>query len=311
MTLREEQKLYKEAQNIARHFIKKPGITDIEFGLKHKGGKLTEEISLRFKVQEKKVESELKPSELLPKNIGNFKTDVLTNLTNKQQHRNENPRMTTRPIIGGIQIQSGIYRNTVNYWGTVGCYLTLKNQIMGLTNYHVLYGGATPDLVSTDYVGRLAVHQNLNRQDNQIGVAADLFSYELDYATFILQVPFDNLQSINFISGRLKSYAFPQINMQVIKSGACTDLTYGIIDGRSCINCSELSIYIDTQYPSSNEIISDFGDSGSIWILNDNSEFLTPIALHYGGGETLQWAKAKSFSSIFASIRNKTKNQII
>lgn len=309
MKLREEQKLYKEAQNLARQFIGQVGVTDIEFGLKCKKGKMTEEIALRFKVAEKKEEKKLKRSEILPKKIGKFQTDVLLDHTTIHQPRNENPRSIVQPVIGGIQIQSGLYGNSPNYWGTMGCFYRFQNYLFGFTNYHVLYGQTDASIVTSDYVGRLPISQNLNRTNNKIGVASNIFNPNLDYATFVLQVPIDQLQSVNMITGLLESYVYPQINMPLLKSGAKTGITYGIIDGRSCIDCSELSIHLDARYPNNAGVISDFGDSGSVWILNDNTNIPKPVALHYAGGETPQWAKGKTFASIFASIRNKIINQ--
>lgn len=309
MKLREEQKLYKEAQKLARQFVGQAGVTDIEFGLKHKKGKLTDEISLRFRVTEKKKEKKLKQSEILPKKVGKFATDVLLNQTKIHQARNENPRSLVQPLIGGVQIQSGLYGTSPNYWGTMGCYYRIQNYVFGFTNYHVLYGSTDVPTVIRDYIGRLPISQNLNRVNNRIGIAANLFNPNLDYATFIIQAPLDQIQSINMIEGLLDSYAFPQINMPLLKAGAKTGITFGIIDGRSCLDCSELSIHIDTRYPNNTGVISDYGDSGSVWVLNDSSSVPKPVALHYGGGETPQWAKAKSFSSIFASIRNKINNQ--
>jgi hypothetical protein len=309
MKLREEQKLYKEAQKIARQFIGHSGVTDIEFGLKFRKGELTDELALRFKVAEKKKEKKLKRSEILPKKAGKFLTDVMLNQTTVHQPRNENPRSIVQPLIGGIQIQSGLYGNSPSFWGTMGCFYRFQNYVFGFTNYHVLYGQTDTSIVLSDYVGKLPISQNLNRTNNKIGVASNLFNPNLDYATFILQVPFDQLQSVNMISGLLESYVYPQINMPLLKSGAKTGITYGIIDGRSCIDCSELSIHIDTRYPNNTGIISDFGDSGSVWLLNDNINIPKPVALHYAGGETPQWAKGKTFASIFASIRNKINNQ--
>lgn len=302
MTLREEQKLYKEARKLARQFIGQAGVTDIEFGLKHKNGELTDQISLRFKVTEKKKEKKLKKSDVLPKKVGNFTTDVLLNQITNQQTRNENPRSIVQPVIGGIQIQSSLYGNSSNYWGTMGCIYHIQNYLLGFTNYHVLYGKTPPSIVLNDYVGRLQISQNLNETNNRIGIAFNLFNPNLDYATFVLQVPHDQSQSVNMIPGLLESYVYPRIHMSVFKSGAKTGMTYGIIDGRSCIDCSELSIHNPTS------AISDGGDSGSVWIFNDNTNIQKPVALHYGSGETNQWAKAKSFASIFASIRNKINN---
>lgn len=309
MKLREEQKLYKEAQRLSKQFIGQAGVTDIEFGLKYTNDQLTDEIVLRFKVTEKKKENQLKKSEVLPKKVEKFSTDVLQDQTTKHQTRNENPRSIVQPVIGGIQIQSSLYGLSPNYWGTIGCIYRFQNYMFGFTNYHVMYGVTDPSIVLNDYVGRLKVSQNLNRSNNKIGVATNLFNQNLDYATFTIDVPYDQLQSINMITGLLDSYVYPQINMPLLKSGAKTGITYGIIDGRSCINCSELSIHIDSRYPNNNGIISDFGDSGSVWISNDNTNIPKPVALHYAGGETPQWAKGKAFASIFASIRNKINNQ--
>src|SRR5690606_7693160 len=203
MTLREEQKLYKEAQKLARQFIGQAGVTDIEFGLKHKNGELTDQISLRFKVTEKKKEKKLKKSDVLPKKVGNFTTDVLLNQITKQQTRNENPRSIVQPVIGGIQIQSSLYGNSSNYWGTMGCIYHIQNYLLGFTNYHVLYGKTPPSIVLNDYIGRLRISQNLNETNNRIGIAFHLFNPKLDYATFVIQGPHDQSQSVNMITGLL------------------------------------------------------------------------------------------------------------
>ena len=216
--------------------------------------------------------------------------------------REEDPNTVVRPLLGGIQIQSGIYVNSPYHWGTLGCVYQVGNRLLGFTNYHVLFGGVSPETVAAHYVGKLAVYQNLNEPGNRIGTAAEYFSRELDYATFYLQVPLDGLQSLNSIGGLLTTYGYPRIGMQVMKSGAATGVTHGIIDGRSCINTSELSIHLDPAYPVPDGIIANTGDSGSCWIQYDQPGAPKLIALHYAGGENLQWAKAKAFTSIFASV---------
>lgn len=305
MKLREEQKLFKEAQKIAKQLRRYDGVSDIEFGLKHQGGELTDEIALRFKVKEKKTERELKVSEILPKKIEKFKTDVLLSNEELHQARIVNQNNVVRPLIGGVQIQSRIYSD-IDEVGTLGCFYKIKDRILGFTNYHVLYGGVSHEVVNNYYVDKLPVFQNLNISDNKIGVATNLFDYELDYATFVPTVSYEPEQSLNIVEGIIDSYAFPQCQMPVFKSGAKTKVTYGIIDGRSCVNASEISIYIDKSKHGIDEKISDYGDSGSVWVCKGDENALRLIALHYGGNK--QFAKAKSFASIFASIRNKTKS---
>ncbi len=318
MTLREEQKLYKEACMIAKDYAGFSGVSDIEFGIKHRGGKLTNEYSLRFKVKEKKSPDQLDTEDIIPVMIGTFRTDVLSDQislhegiinentpdTDQKQIRVADKNSIVRPLLGGIQIQSGIFRDTDNYWATVGFFYPYNNLILGFTNYHALYADLKPKLVNDEYIGRLPVFQNFNDTENRIGVAFNLYNQFLDYATFILDKPIVQTQSINGIKGQLVSYIYPQINMPLVKSGAGTGITYGIIDGRSCLNRSEISIHLDTRYHHPDDSVSTGGDSGSLWIFNDGINILKPVALHYGGGETKQWAKAKSISSIFASIRN-------
>src|SRR5690606_33410513 len=109
----------------------KAGVTDIEFGLKLTNGELTDQISLRFKVSKKKKENKLNKSDVLPKKVGSFATDVLVNQTTKHQTRNVNPRNIVQPLIGGIQIQSSLYGNSLNYWGTMGCIYHIHNYLLG------------------------------------------------------------------------------------------------------------------------------------------------------------------------------------
>lgn len=314
MTLREEQKLYEEACMIAKDYAGFSGVSDIEFGIKHRLGRLTNEYSLRFKVKEKKSPDQISSEDMIPEKIGIFRTDVLNDKitlqkniidSDQKQARIADKNNLIRPLSGGLRIQSGIFRDTENYWATVGFFYPYNDLILGFTNYHALYADLKPNLVRDEYTGRLPVFQNFNDSENRIGVAFDLYDKSLDYATFILEKPLDLNQSIIGIEGQLASYIFPQINMPLIKSGAGTGITYGIIDGRSCLNRSEISIHLDTRYHNSYDAVSAGGDSGALWILNDGTNVLKPVALHYGGGETRQWAKAKPLSSIFASVRNK------
>lgn len=317
MTLREEQKLYKEACMIAKDYAGFSGVSDIEFGIKHRFGRLTNEYSLRFKVKEKKSPDQLNCEDIIPEKIGTFRTDVLNDRitlqknfidSDQKQARIADKNNIVRLLSGGVQIQSGIFRGTDNYWATVGFFYPYKNLILGFTNYHALYADLRPDLVRDEYIRRLPIFQNFCNTENRIGLAFDIYDKSLDYATFILEKPLDPNQSINGIKGQLVSYVYPQINMPLIKSGAGTGITYGIIDGRSCLNRSEISIHLDTRYHNPDDAVSAGGDSGSLWILNDGTNILKPVALHYGGGETKQWAKAKSLSSIFASVRNTKVN---
>jgi len=280
-------------------------VTDIEFGLKHTAGNLTDVWAIRFKVNKKKPESELEKRDIFPKRIGPFMTDVLTASATRETPGKTDPKMMIPPLMGGVQIQSGKYTEP-DYWGTLGCFFPVKGKLMGLTNYHVLYGDNTSGFVEANYAGRLAIFQPLTMTGNRIGTASNLYDEKLDYALFELQIPTNASQHINLLPGQLGPSVYPRINMKVCKSGARTGLTFGVIDARSCLNRSELSIHIDAVAPGG--ILSDYGDSGAIWVLNDGADSPRPVALHWGRGETRQWANARSFAAILTSIHIKANH---
>lgn len=301
MTFKEEQRLLKEAGEAAHRFAGDTSILDIEIGTKYVRGKPTGRLALRFRVREKKKEKDLKRTEVLPKKVGRFVTDVL-NYRVEPQFNRVKASTKVRPLMGGIKIQSGIYENAA-HWGTMGCRMLVGHAPFVFTNYHVMYGSVPPEIVAHHYVNNLHVYQNVNRHDNYIGKAAHLFNKELDFATFVTDVAFDRHQSINGVEGLVATWAHPRLQMPVMKSGAATGLTYGIIDGKSVIDTAELTIYLDPRYTNKRGIISDYGDSGAMWVVNDGSDSIKPVALHYARGEGPQWARAKSMASIFASIR--------
>ena len=309
LSISEERKLFREARAIARRFRHHPGVTDIELGLKHTGGKLTGQWALRFRVEVKKPESRLTRHEILPDKTGRLVTDVLPAVTDRQQALSEDPQGMVRPLLGGLRIQSGLYQDTSNSWGTLGCFYPLNGQLLGWSSYHVLFGGAGESSVFQHYAGKLAVYLNLNRPGNLIGTAAGLFSRELDYATIDPSVLVDPDQSLNPVSGLISACGYPRIGMAVIKAGAASGLTYGIIDGRSCLHPADLSICPDPAYEPSPGPLSAYGDSGSCWVQVLPGGSLKLIALHFGGNEQPPLAKARAFVSILASGRALTVSQ--
>ena len=309
MKLAEQRKLFKEAQRQAKKFKGQKGIVDVEFGLKEKKGKITDEIALRFIVSKKRSASKVATSEVIPKKVGNFKTDVIDHKSIVKQYRTEIGSDIVRPLMGGIQILSELFENDVTRAGTFGYSFEFPDThpgiVFGLTNYHVLLLNGLPEaFVLNNYVGK-GVYQNDYGQQKRIGTTTRIFNEKLDYAVFTVEEPCDNLQSINGIEGRYSSYVSISTDVRVIKSGASTSITRGVLSGRSCFDCSELTIRPEPVDTNVNGIISGDGDSGSIWLTDNGTR--APIALHYGGSGSA--AKAKSLASIFASITNKIRNQ--
>lgn len=131
---KEHEAFLKVFDEASEELKKYPGVISVEIGIKEKGNELTDELSFRVYVQKKKPDEQLTPSQIIPKEIKGFKTDVIeidvpTVTVNTSKHR---------PLKGGIQIT-----NDKGSTGTLGCIARLNsdNSLVALSNSHVLKGG--------------------------------------------------------------------------------------------------------------------------------------------------------------------------
>lgn len=302
MGIREQQKAFKEAKKAAKEFKGKPGIKDVQFGYKYTNGVRQPELCLRINVDEKKPKKDLKKREIIPAKISSFYTDVIVHKVSPQ-NVNVSPSDIIRPVLGGLQIQSNLFGNNEN-WGTLGCIINLNGKVLGLTNYHVVFGNLD-EIRAALYVGNLTMLQPQRTFYGEvIGSVGDIFNKELDYSTIPLTAQYNIHQTINMINGIINTngYKIPEIGIRVFKIGASTGKTYGIIDGRSCFECANLIIAQDINMPS--VLISNYGDSGAVWICEDNGDKKI-IALHCGGIVAENIAYAKAYSSVYNSIIKK------
>lgn len=127
-------KLPEVTRELVAHY---PNVSSVEIGLKRRNGQLTDEICYRVRVTEKVGDNALKESERIPREIMNYRTDVLPELTGINCDSASYDFMT-----GGIMIDAG-YGS-----GTLGCFVTRDaepasaKKIYFLTNYHVVAGEA-------------------------------------------------------------------------------------------------------------------------------------------------------------------------
>jgi hypothetical protein len=110
-----------------------PEVVSVDLGMRQVNGEYVEELAWRIFVKEKLPVSELKPEQILPKEIAGLITDVFTQVILREAlDTNE-----YRPLWGGIQISS--FRGG---WGTMGCFVTDtlagNNHIHLLSNCHVI-----------------------------------------------------------------------------------------------------------------------------------------------------------------------------
>jgi hypothetical protein len=123
-----------------------PEIISVDLGLKERGGKLTSEFSWRVFVKEKKAASELKPEQMIPKEVAGIPTDVFLHENSRVLLDNVSSDSSSyEPLLSGIQITgSGLV-------GTLGFFATLTGQtaVHMVSCHHVLLGpsGSNGDLV--------------------------------------------------------------------------------------------------------------------------------------------------------------------
>ncbi len=139
-----QNKLLDLLEEVKAEVMKFPNVVNVAIGLKETSGKLTDEIVFQVFVMEKVDKDSLDPSELIPKKIKGYKTDVVivpkaVNRIDSSEHR---------PVTGGVQISNG-----KGHVGTLGCFaqLVTDDTLVLLSNEHVLYSDGA---VAGDKIGQ-------------------------------------------------------------------------------------------------------------------------------------------------------------
>jgi len=259
-----QQELLKILRKHYKKLLNLPGVQYVDIGYKYKDGVPTGEDAIRIHVSMKHPVSFLK-SNKIPKKLGGIKTDVIVSkqvLDARHGQRYSN-------ISGGIEIQNAYIAER----GTLGMVLTNDfNQLVGLTNHHVIVG-------DSGRRGEPVIQpQRTFVSNNDVIGTVDRWSYELDSATFILNNKRNSLPGIVGLSQSVNSVINPEMGMPVVKSGITSEITFGIIDGVS-VNHS-FSVIPNSHKPADFEAIAASGDSGSVWMLDDDTPSVA-IGLHY------------------------------
>ncbi|MNK09417.1 hypothetical protein D3C87_273760 [compost metagenome] len=307
MTLKEQNRLYRAAKKIAVPYRHQPGIIDIDFGMKRVGGIPTDELAIRFKTTKKLEPGFMKSRDIFPATLGEFKTDVIE-VQPELHGKFQDPRLPIRPLTGGIQI-IGEEWISVDYFGTLGCIFPFRGMILGITNYHVLYGDLSPATVLNDFVGKKFIFQNQYdpARNMSIGKSFGAFNMELDYATIFLDPKVKKEPSINGIRGftdPLSAKPASKLMLgvtRVVKSGIATGRTFGVVDGRSLLHPPMITIFEDKNDPQPEGDLSRPGDSGAVWVIDDQSNMITLVALNIGSMAP-HTAYGSSFDTILKSI---------
>lgn len=287
--IQQQEKLLAVYEKVKDQLKDYPNVVNIGIGVKETGGDLTDEGCITIVVNEKKNESDLDPHQIIPKEIEGVRTDVIIQEDKLLQPVCTEDHSNHRPIKGGIAINN--YRNGSGRGGSgtlgVMAQLNSDNSWVILSNHHVLYGdsGGDNDEIGQPWVGCCCccktnvIATNLNKNEG-LDCAIAKVKGDIGISNVI--------EEIGNIGG---AGAVAAVNGErVRKRGARTGFTSGTI---SFIDPTTKEITVTpkaaggpandpggcTNYQSGVTVFSYYGDSGSVY-LNDNNEV---VGLHFAG----------------------------
>lgn len=188
--------------------------------------------------------------------------------------RVEDPFKKVNPLMGGVQIYNDV-QGTLHA-GTLGAIFEMNGKRFGLTSAHVVN---QPVNISQGNIWQPAVNNNESKQ--LIGRASDaetVLNDTLDYCFFRIpeNVAVDENQVINKILGSSIRLIKPVPEMNLINTGTISSGLKGRISQGQSQGDIEWNIdFLDDDSTQGT-------DSGSLWILDDDSDEIEAVLLHRG-----------------------------
>jgi hypothetical protein len=250
-----------------RRYLKFKGVHYADIGYKYVDGIRTEQLCLRLHVHRKHTRKFLK-REAVPQRVDSIRTDII--VSNPKLH----PRFGVRhnELSGGIEILNSYLFDS----GTLGAILYDANgNMVGLSNYHVLYGSKGQD-------GDTVI-QPKEDPTQPADIIGNLVTGSQQYDCAIFSI------NANRTSEEAQIFAFqhkitgsrdPVQGIAIKKSGVASDVTYGIVDGVSADG--SFCIAANPVRANPGNILATFGDSGSIWVVDDDQGNVA-VGLHFAG----------------------------
>ena len=283
-------------------YLRDPNISSVGIGYKVKDGKMTNEISVQFTVNQKSEPQMLESlgTELIP---ASFEIDGITVPTDVLQRTYEishrivpEAAATSRkkridPIVPGVSVA-----NTKVSAGTIGCIVFDQNNGTPyvLSNWHVLNG---PTGVLGDDIVQPGPADDNRVQLNRMG---KLIRSHLGHAGDCAVASIEDRQmkpEILELGVKPEQLAEAELGDKVIKSGRTTGITHGIVrrvltiakinyggtTGEKEIGCFEIGV--DPNNRSADGQVSKGGDSGAVWMIKGSNGKPTKImaGLHFAG----------------------------
>lgn len=291
-------------EKIKEDFLSKDNVMGMDIGLKisETDKKVNQDvIAIRIHVEQKKDEIDLTQQgiDIIKKNIDGVPIDIIqANLNQRASIPRLRPAelrtQQRNDLIGGISI-GGINKKG---YGTLGAIVfdIEESKPMILSNFHVL-GDVNNPMKKLTHVFQPAI-ANLkkprSRSDSDSNyIAAVLSRSGIDQGLDCAVAEIKNRSASNYVLGvgQIKGTIAPGLGMRVKKSGLVTDITKGIIDGINWTGyidplakekkqlIKNAVHIISSDSLDSKEEISYYGDSGSLWVTENDYA----VALHFAG----------------------------
>ena len=286
-----------------RGHLSDPNISLIDIGLRRRNGELENDLTVRFHVRRKLSTIELQSAseqgytrpvprafavgtEIVMTDVikGDYRRELWNWGGNRPRPpRNDNAKRTD-PLCGGLSISDPI-RNT---YGTLGGRVIDRDtgEALILSNFHVL-------AVDTTSRPGMAIYQpgrmdGGGANDRVAALARHAMAVNIDAAVATLDSDGRPLINFQLGLGPVAGLAHPQIGEQVIKSGATTQVTYGLVTGVEGVsepirygNLARIIAHVMRIEPQLLEDrVSAGGDSGSWWL---DQATHNVVGLHFAG----------------------------
>ena len=279
------EKLLKAKRLWRRH----PNLVGVDYGYAYKKGELLKRLTIRFHVRQKRSLADLPPEDVLPPSIDGLRCDVLE----ATYSLHATPHDVCAPLQPGVSVGNLETGET----GSIGLFTTVAGQpgtyILG--NWHVLAGGSNArkgDRICQP--GPADVGNQPARVVAQLSKWTELAT-GIDAAIAFVDPSFDTSDRVFDSKVDITGWEDPATDMKIVKTGAYSGFTHGIIDGiegafeMDYSNFGDqkrwmngIRVRRDPHYPETE--ISIAGDSGAVWV---NAETGRAVALHFGGEDGL------------------------
>jgi len=266
-----------------------PNLVGVDYGYAYKKGELLKKLSIRFHVRQKRGPADLPPEDVLPPSIDGLRCDVIE----ATYSLHGTPHEECTPLQPGVSVGNLETGET----GSIGLFATIAAQsgTYLLSNWHVLAGGGMAhkgDRICQPGPGDVGHHPA--RVVAQLSKWTNLAT-GIDAAIALVDPSFGTSDRLFDSKVDITEWEDPTLDMKVVKAGAYSGFTHGIVDGVEGtfeMNYTTfgdqkrwmdgIRLRRDPDYPEAE--ISIAGDSGAVWV---NAETGRAVALHFGGEDDL------------------------